>query len=492
MNRPSTWLNGAYVCCVATLLVACSSDTSGPKLPHFNDISNAPAKIQVAANAVVRVRTAGESGTASFISPSGLLLTNNHILGDTVCPIEGCYFEMTRLHQRGQARLKSAIVFALPLGVDVGLDMAVVQVYDAKGGAALSTPDYLQINPMTAAELLGTHVTIVGHPEGYLKKWTDGTVADMNGKWFTCTAYTLPGDSGSPALDDDGQIVGLMHRGPTSEDLISDVGVNLYSVGTASSDLEAALTNPLPNVMLSLSADTTADDFITNDLVYLNARAATVSIGGVSTKALTLLDAACDAVLARSDFVSPNDLTSSMKPCYDAHIWIECRSDASNKPYGALCPDSGDVTKWVGRNQAINQAWGRMNGQFDLTALSFSMAALQSTMASGVAVGAYSLQQTVNATSPPLDITLGYYFAAFNIGSYGTTNIHDYFVNYPQIPHYELNARYVAWAATWMWSNGLMTRPDLTSFLEKLLDDPKVGVGDQLAIEDYLYGMDAL
>jgi len=37
-----------------------------------------------------------------------------------------------------------------------------------------------------------------------------------------------------------------------------------------------------------------------------------------------------------------------------------------------------------------------------------------------------------------------------------------------------------------------MSKTALVPFLKNLLDDSKVSVGDQLAIEDYLYGMDAL
>ena len=467
---------------LALLLPACSSGSS-PQLPHFNDITNAPAAIQTAAKAVVRIRTAGQVATGSFISPSGLLLTNNHVLGDSVCPIEGCYFEVTRLRQRGQTRQQATTVFGVPTAVDVGLDSAVVQVYDGPGGAALVTP---------ADGLLGMHVTIVGHPAGYLKKWTDGTVMDTSGKWFKVAAYTLPGDSGSPALDDQGQIVGLMHRGPTSEDLISDVGVNLYSIGTASSDLSLALANPLPGVMVSVKADTTADAFTANNSVYLNARVATVSVGGVRTSALTLLANACDAALAQTVFASPGALSTVMQPCYDSHNWIECRSDASSKPYGTLCPDGADIPKWVSRTQGVNQASVLMNGALDYSSVSFGVAALQPTMTAGTVVGGQSLQQAVADANPPLDITLAYYLAAFNIDSYQAASIHDYIVNYLQVPHYEFSAKYVAWAATWLAGNGHMSKTALVPFLKNLLDDSKVSVGDQLAIEDYLYGMDAL
>ena len=63
---------------------------SGPSFPHFNHIATAPAAIKTAARAVVRIHTAKAYGTGSFISPDGLLLTNNHVLGVPVCPIEGC------------------------------------------------------------------------------------------------------------------------------------------------------------------------------------------------------------------------------------------------------------------------------------------------------------------------------------------------------------------------------------------------------------------
>lgn len=53
---------------LACVLVACSSESEkvsapGMQLPHFNDISSAPTKIQTAAKAVVRIRTAGQTGT---------------------------------------------------------------------------------------------------------------------------------------------------------------------------------------------------------------------------------------------------------------------------------------------------------------------------------------------------------------------------------------------------------------------------------------------
>jgi hypothetical protein len=481
----------------AALGVACSDDEAssavvGPDLPKFNDISTAPAKIQNSAKAVFRIRTAGGSGTGSFISPTGLLLTNNHILGDVACAREGCYLEITLMHQRGQSKRDPIIAFAVPQTFNPGLDMAVAQLYTQAGGDPFGSPDYLQFNPQDSSALLGKHVTIVGHPEGYLKKWTDGTVVDATGKWFTTTNYTLPGNSGSPVLDDDGNIVGLLHRGPTSQDLFTDNGVNMYSVGTASGPISAALGDPLPSTMLSASASTTADAFVANNLVYLNARFDMVNIGGVPTSPLSLLGDACDAGLARTDIMTPDDLDTALSPCYDSHIWIECRYDAGPSAYGTLCPAASDIAAWVNRDKLQSQRWQAMNGMFQYYALSFCVAALQPSKILGMAAGAQSLQDNVVGANPNLDFSLAYYLAAFGIGTYGDTSIHDYIVNYAQVSHYEMQAKIIAYAASWLWGQGAMSKSDMLAFVRKLLDDPKVSVGAQLAMEDFLYGLGAL
>ena len=64
------------------------------------------------------------SATAVFISPDGLLLTNNHVLGVSICPVEGCYVQLTFGDQRGVPVSPAEVVFAVPKAVNVGLDVA--------------------------------------------------------------------------------------------------------------------------------------------------------------------------------------------------------------------------------------------------------------------------------------------------------------------------------------------------------------------------------
>jgi hypothetical protein len=481
---------------VAALLGAgCpSSPQDDIHLPSLRDIPAAPAPIQTAAKAVVRVSTARETATGSFISSTGLLLTNNHVLGDAVCPLEGCYVQIKQMYQRGGPHLQAQIVYAVPRAVDVGLDAAVVQLFGSKGGPALSTPDYLTMRSVDSESMLGMHVTVVGHPEGRLKKWSDGVVVDLQGNWFKSSAYILPGDSGSPTLDDDGQIVGIVHRGPSSQDLITGEGVNVYSVGTPSSLLGFAwsATPQLPNAMIPTSALSTEADAVANNLVYLNAHVANVNIGNSQAAVLTLLANACDAGLVRGDWSSPDDLAAALDPCYDAMAWIECRVDASPVPYGAICPTQTDGTAWAGRYRTMNERWLGMIGQLDLDAITFGNAHLSTTMAAGRAAGAAALQQALVEASPSLDFELASYLAAFAVPSYAGTSIVDYISSYDRVSHYEYQGTSVASAAAWLYSNGLMPKSGALDVLYKLHADPRVSLGTKLYIEDVQYALGVL
>jgi V8-like Glu-specific endopeptidase len=482
-----------FVGTVALCFAASACSSSSPAtvtLPHFNDITTATPEVQTAARAVVRVRTAGQSGSGFFISATGLLLTNNHVLGDPVCAVEGCYVELTQMHQRGEPQQQPSNAFGVPTTVNAGLDMAAVQFYDPNGNQ-LDTPDFLSIDSEDPASLLNQHVTIVGHPEGKLKKWTDGQVVDADGQWITTTAYTLPGDSGSPILNDQGQVVGLLHRGPTSEDLFSTTGVNMYSVGTASAPIGTVLAAPPSAPVVSTTAPTTKDDFLANDFVFLNAHVANVTVDGMSISAIPILGEACDAALARTDFTSPNDLSNALTPCYQAQTWIDCRS-GSSEPYGIVCPAPTEQSAWASRYQSMNQLWLGMNGQPDYGTASFAIAQLQPTWDDGVSAGAQSLQQVLDAASPVLDFELAEYLAAFAIESYGGTQIATYVSNYKQVPHYELQGTYIAYAAGWRHNNGNMTTAQLQNLLKQLYADPNFSVGTRLAIEDYLYQLNAL
>jgi V8-like Glu-specific endopeptidase len=472
-------------------LAACSRSDPGPTVdvPSFHDVSEAPPAIQTAARAVVRIETADALATGSFINGNGLLLTNNHVLGVEVCPREGCFAQITRMHQRHATSQPAETIFVVPVAIDVGLDMAVLQAYSVDAskqrGTKLTTPDFLVIDPKDPVSLEGSHVHIVGHPEGNLKKWTDGQVIDSAGSWITSTAFILPGNSGSPILEDDGRLVGILHRGPTSQDLLTSNGADTYSVGTASDPLAAAMTAPLPAALVSTAAATTDDDVVAHELVFRNAHTSTASVGGAPKSILESLAAACDKGLARTDIASPEDLDTALAPCYAAESWIECRTDATTA-FG-VCPTPDALDPWRARFQGVYDHWYALNGEHDLAPVSFGLARLASSQAEGDAIAQSKVQQLLSASNAPLDFGVAEYLAVFGVPSYAGTSIVDFVRNYAKQPHYELAASTIVTSALWLNHASSLSSNDARTLLVNLAGDGKVAIGPKLFIEEVRY-----
>lgn len=475
----------------ASLLAACSSSSPRPiQLPSFNDLGSAPQAIQDAARAVVRIRTSGGAATGTFISRGGVLLTNNHVLGVDVCPVEGCYAEITSMYQRGSPLPMPTTVFVVPMAVDVGLDMAVVQVYAASGSnaAMMTSPNYLTLDSRSsAASLIGKHVYVVGHPEGHLKKWTQGEIVDSDGTWITFSAFSLPGNSGSPVLDDAGHMIGILHRGPTTLGLVSSAGVDVYSVGTAASALLTAMGAPLPAAMWSIAAPATDADVASHQAIYLNAQVTTAMVGGASKPVIDSLGVACDTGLAQMSYGSPEDLFAGLQPCTDAEGWINCATDLTSGTF-AVCPATANIAAWQQRYKSAYDRVRALNGQLQLDLVSFGPTGLAvTTSAAALLVGSQALQQALSAATPPLDFTLAYYLASFNIGTYAGTRVADFVQAYASYPDYVLAASDIVNDALALTLAGQWNQMQLTSLLQALASNPNVDLVAKLFIEDVQY-----
>ncbi len=471
-------------------LSACSASSGGsPSLPALHDVSDAPPAIKTAAEAVVRIGTSGELGTGAFISSNGVLITNNHVLGIDVCPLEGCYVQIDFAFQRHSPPHSSPLtLFATPVAIDAGLDMAVVQITDVPGGTPFATPSHLTLVSHSAASLVGTHVYVVGHPDGTLKKWTEGTVADTIGDWIVSTSFSLPGNSGSPFLDDSGHMVGILHRGPTAQDLGTNTGVDVSSIGTASGSLLEAMSHPLPQDVYSLAGPKTDADVASHQVLFLNGRARDASVNGTYQEVLTSLANQCDAALMQTAFASPADLTSALAPCTAGLEWIDCRSDSTN-PF-KVCPLNPD--DWKARYQKVYDLWISFNGQQLLSTISFGDAALAGDESSGQTVGGQNLVSALRAAKTPLDFTVANYLAAFGVPSYGGKDLATFLKGYAMVPGYGLSGNAIASAMVYLNNAMLVSGSDVTSFLQGLENDPNIDLGAKLYIEEVLYRSGAI
>lgn len=211
-----------------------------PEFFTYKHINAAPKKISEAARAVVRIGTQMGAGTGFFISQSGLLMTNNHVVGTDNCSIEGCYLQLTFGFERGN-KADSNTYFAEPLFSDTNLDVSVFQIRDEKGGPAFRPPHFLKVVHKTAPALMGERLYFVGHPGGELKKWVATEVVDYDKIKFSTDNLALGGSSGSPYLNADGDVVGILHSTHIGSDNLTRHGYSTVSFGTSSSAILEAL-----------------------------------------------------------------------------------------------------------------------------------------------------------------------------------------------------------------------------------------------------------
>jgi serine protease Do len=160
---------------------------------HAADI---PALVQKAKPAVVEILTYDQqnkllkTGTGFFISPDGLLLTNYHVIssGSSIMaktPTGAVYF------------LKGVVT------ASETSDVAKLQFF------ATDVP-YLNLGSSLSA-VEGQRVLVIGNPEGLEGTVSDGIISAFRAgrTLIQITAPVSPGSSGSPVLDESGNVIGI-------------------------------------------------------------------------------------------------------------------------------------------------------------------------------------------------------------------------------------------------------------------------------------------
>ena len=156
----------------------------------------APEIVAKAKSAVVQIialdqnRQPLRTGTGFFVSGDGYLLTNNHV-------IEG----------------SSSIAARTSSGATYTFESVAVRSTDPDlAELKFTTTDvpHLQLgNSNKAVE--GEKVLVIGNPEGLQGSVSDGIISAFrdNGAYIQITAPISPGSSGSPVLDETGQVIGM-------------------------------------------------------------------------------------------------------------------------------------------------------------------------------------------------------------------------------------------------------------------------------------------
>jgi len=133
-------------------------------------------------------------GTGFFISPDGKLVTNAHV-------IEGADTATAKLENGATYSIRGVLKAALDK------DLVLLQA-DAKEVPSLT------ISRETSLPAVGSRVTVIGSPLGLEGTVSEGIIsghrnAKKDDQLLQITAAVSPGSSGSPVVDENGQVVGI-------------------------------------------------------------------------------------------------------------------------------------------------------------------------------------------------------------------------------------------------------------------------------------------
>ncbi|HVA86903.1 MAG TPA: serine protease, partial [Candidatus Saccharimonadales bacterium] len=208
--------------CSAMLVVAGCSGSAATATPASSStpapsVSASPAAagsfdLGTLQNSVAYVQTQGTfvtadgtseqvySGSGFVVGPSGLIVTNNHVVAG------GAFWKV-------QIGTDPTLLDARLLGVSECNDLAVLKVDGTFPALTLAT---------TPPEV-GEQIFVAGHPNGDPYTLTNGIVAKPpypdDTAWASVTqeiqitAQTYPGNSGSPVVDTAGQVIGIQYSG---------------------------------------------------------------------------------------------------------------------------------------------------------------------------------------------------------------------------------------------------------------------------------------
>ncbi|WP_421732951.1 S1C family serine protease [Cellulomonas sp.] len=150
-------------------------------------------------------QNASAAGTGMVLTSNGLVLTNNHV-------IEGSTSIEVTIESTGASYVATVV------GTDASSDVALLQLEGASGLATVSLDD-------DSGATVGDAVTAVGNAEGggdllaavgsvtaldqTMTASTDGSSAETLSGLIEFSAAVVPGDSGGPVFDDEGEVIGM-------------------------------------------------------------------------------------------------------------------------------------------------------------------------------------------------------------------------------------------------------------------------------------------
>jgi hypothetical protein len=206
-----------------------------------------PQIVAKAKQAVVQITTFDQNnqplktGTGFFVTGDGYLLTNNHVIAGASSILV-------------QTSAGAAYHFETVVVMSTDPDLAMLK---------FTTTDVPHLELGSSADVVeGQKVLVIGNPEGLQGTVSDGIVSAFreNRTYIQITAPVSPGSSGSPILDESGQVIGmatLVYReGQNLNFAISAERIQAFLLNEANKPQAQTTPEPLPTTPSSQTENT--------------------------------------------------------------------------------------------------------------------------------------------------------------------------------------------------------------------------------------------
>lgn len=454
---------------------------------NMGDPVNAPSPLRDAARAIVRISSeAGSTGTGFFIEQGQYFMTNEHVLGSSNCLTDGCYatldfnYEKNGWHRRQE-------YFFLPRFADRNMDTAIYEVYDKRDGKRYISDYSIKVNPMSATELVGQKVHVIGHPLGHLKKWVSGEVLTTHNAgvdWFSASNLVFGGNSGSPVLNENGEWVGQVHRASIGKEEASPSGINSLVIGTASRSLLTAIEQVLFNRIDKLEPHEFYSSLERDKLSLVHIRVGKLDQYAlkIEADAFQKLQVCIELVQAANHplgVIGDRNLEesqSALNQCLEAFQYVGCE-----KGQLAVCPQN---------NTAYSLRWRTAlalmkDNDYFLKQQLLSYLRLKAKLfgKAGIEENQELLEelQWEQSVFPMLSPTIATFYIQYGLSSFRAIDLYQYIHNYKSIPNYQYYVEEIVVASSFF--SGVQ----LSDLIQKLLVDPNVSISDKLYLERILF-----
>jgi hypothetical protein len=335
-------------------------------------------------------------------------------------------------------------------------------------------------------------------------KWTPGQAYRQQGQyWFFSTHSSQPGNSGSPYINEKGNVVGVVHRVP--ERRAVSKGVQVYSVGTASQplrDLFGAIGTPasektLDELYPDPARPVSASEAVEHQLSYLGAHQGTALLkearadGKKEVPMGTLLAEACAEGLEKKNFRGIDQVSRSIEPCERAISWMECREKEQPRQRHLFCPAGPDRAFWQQSLASVAERLQHYNLPGHYNWLTFNPAILEESEEKGNATALQGLNAFAAESRPELSFELAYYKINF-AGTLAdlrqnSLDLIRYVRDYRKQPFYSRSFNWIISGLTVLYDRQQITQPEFIQALNRILTDSSLPTEEKLQLEVMAY-----